>query len=451
MRALTVLLVVSSAFGQSPEERTKQALEQLLAHKFAAFYAMFSPQMKKAISLGAYSEEAEQVLAMGAPRKIDEPRSTTMGDSTVVLIGVHWAPVTLDFQVTWSKAGEVEGTYWRPAAVPASQRPQEPKPPFPYRVEEVSFASRAAAVRLAGALTLPEGKGPFPAAILLAGSGPNDRNESLFAHKPFLVLADYLTRHGIAVLRYDKRGFDKPRGEFLQATTADFADDAEGALDYLKTRAEIDPKVIGLIGHSEGGLEAPMVAARRPDAGFVVLLAGPGVRATELLKVQAAKMERASGASEAAIEQNGQLQEKIFQILKDEKNDQAANGKIVAALGGLPGAKAEAEQDASPWFRSFVFYDPAPALEKTKCPVLALNGELDLQVAAEQSLPAIEAALKKGGNKDFEIVKLPRLNHLFQTAQTGSVMEYGQIEETMSPSALEKVANWIAAHKQRRP
>jgi pimeloyl-ACP methyl ester carboxylesterase len=446
MRTLTLLLAVCSAFGQSPEERTKQALDQFLARKFAPFYAAFSPQMKKAISLETFSAQAEQILALGAPQKTDEPRSTAVGDSAVVVIGVHWASVALDFQVTWSKAGEIEGTYWRPAAVPASQRPQEPKPPFPYRVEEISFASRAGAVKLAGTLTIPEGKRPFPAAILLSGSGPNDRNESLFGHKPFLVLADYLTRHGVAVLRYDKRGLGKPRGEFLQATTADFADDAEGALDYLKTRPEIDRKAIGLIGHSEGGLEAPMVAARRPDVGFVVLLAGPGVRATELLKVQAAKLARASGVPEAAIEQNAQLQEKIFQILKGERDDQAANGKIVAALGALPGAKAQAEEAASPWFRFFLFYDPAPALETTKCPVLALNGELDLQVAAEQSLPAIEAALKKGGNKDFEIVKLPKLNHLFQTARTGSVMEYGQIAETMSPAVLEEVVSWIAAH-----
>jgi len=259
------------------------------------------------------------------------------------------------------------------------------------------------------------------------------------------VLADYLTRHGIAVLRYDKRGIRKPRAEFLQATPADFADDAEGAFDYLKGRPEINGKSIGLIGHSEGGLEAPMVAARRPDVRFVVLLAGPGVRATELLKVQAAKLARASGAPESAIEQNAELQDRIFRILADEKNDQAAREKIVAAMAGLPTAQAEAEQDASPWFRFFLFYDPAPALQKTKCPLLALNGELDLQVPPEQNLPAIEAALTKGGNKNVETRKLAGLNHLFQTAKTGSVMEYSQIEETISPVALNAVASWIAA------
>jgi pimeloyl-ACP methyl ester carboxylesterase len=450
MRTLLVfLLTACCAFGQSPEERTRQALDQLLARKFTDFYATFSPQMKQAISLETFSAQMEQIVALGAPQKIDAPRTTTVGENSVVVIGVHWAQVSLDFQVAWSKGGEVAGAYWRPGAAPASQRPQEPKPPFPYRAEEVTFESHAGAAKLAGTLTIPDGKGPFPAAILLSGSGPNDRNEAVFGHKPFLVLADYLTRHGIAVLRYDKRGIRKPRAEFLQTTPADFADDAEGAFDYLKARPEIDPKAIGLIGHSEGGLEAPMVAARRPDVRFVVLLAGPGVRATELLKAQAAKLARASGAAESAIEQNAQLQDKIFRILTDEKNDQAAREKIVAAMGGLPTAQAEAEQDASPWFRFFVFYDPAPTIEKTKCPVLALNGELDLQVPPEQNLPAIEAALTKGGNKDFETMKLAGLNHLLQTAKTGSVMEYSQIEETMSPVALDEVASWIAARTRR--
>ncbi|MBN9661336.1 MAG: alpha/beta hydrolase [Acidobacteria bacterium] len=328
----------------------------------------------------------------------------------------------------------------------ATGRPQDPKPPLPYQSEDVTFPSKAEGVTMAGTLTRPEGKGPFPAVVLITGSGPQDRDEALMGHRPFLVLSDYLTRHGLAVLRYDDRGTGKSTGKFSGSTTTDFSKDAEGAFDYLRKRPEIDAAKIGLAGHSEGGVIAPMVAARRPEVSFVVMMAGTGVPGMEVMFLQAARMNEAAGAPKEVIEQNTEMQKKIFAILREEKDEQAIQTRLKELLAGVPGAEAQARSIGSPWMREFVFYDPVPALEKLHCPVLVLNGEKDLQVIADQNLPPIEAALKKGGNKDFRIVRLPGLNHLFQTAKSGLVQEYGQIDETLAPVFLETMTTWIRRH-----
>lgn len=263
-------------------------------------------------------------------------------------------------------------------------------------------------------------------------------------HKPFWILADYLSRRGFAVLRYDDRGFGKSTGSFAAATSTDFSRDAEGALRFLKTRSEVDAGRIGFIGHSEGGIIAPLVAARRPDVAFIVLIAGTGVPGRDVVTEQARRIMRASGAPESAIERNAATQQKIFAILSSEPDEAAARKLILEAMAGQPNAEAAARTSSSAWFREFAFYDPAPTLEKVECPVLAVNGELDLQVLPDQNLPPIEAALNKGGNKDFQLVRLPGLNHLLQTAKTGAPAEYGQIEETMAPAALETIANWLS-------
>jgi hypothetical protein len=351
---------------------------------------------------------------------------------------------------------EIEGTFMQITPQPLTlkkldkppagpNRPQEPKPPYPYLTEEVTFPSAADGVTLAGTLTLPPaGAKKHPAVVLISGSGPQDRDEQLMGHKPFWILADHLSRRGFAVLRYDDRGFGKSTGRFSTATSTDFSHDAEGALNYLKARPEVDPKRVGFIGHSEGGLIAPMIAARRPDVAFIVLIAGTGVPGKEVVAEQARRILKASGMADSAVETNAAIQQKIFEILKQEPDDAAARKLILEAMAGQPNAEATARSSASAWFREFAFYDPAPALEKVKCPVLAVNGELDLQVLPDQNLPPIEAALKKGGNKDFQLVRLPKLNHLLQTAKTGLPAEYGQIEETMAPAALETIANWLA-------
>ncbi len=327
------------------------------------------------------------------------------------------------------------------------RRPQNPVKPYPYREEEVSYDNKAQGVTLAATLTIPPGKGPFPAVLLIVGSGPHDRDESLLGHKPFLVLSDYLTRRGIVVLRADKRGVGKSTGSLATAITADFATDAEAGVAYLKTRSEVDRHKIGLVGHSEGGEIAPMVAARNPDVAFIVLMAGPGVPGNELLPQQELLVWEASGMSHDAAEKKVNNNRAMFTLIEREKDDAVLEKELRAQLAadGVPEAQvgAAVKQLTSPWFRYFLSYDPATALRKVECPVLALNGEKDLQVPPKQNLPAIRAALEAGGNKHFEVDEMPGLNHLFQTAQTGAPSEYAEIEETMSPVVMEKIASWI--------
>jgi pimeloyl-ACP methyl ester carboxylesterase len=350
---------------------------------------------------------------------------------------------------------------------PVISRPQEPKPPYPYLEEEVVYENKKAGVKLAGTLTKPRGAGPFAAALLITGSGPQDRNEAIFGHKPFLVLADYLTRRGVAVLRTDDRGVGKSTGVFATATTEDFAQDAEAGVEFLKGRPEIDSRRIGLIGHSEGGVIAPMLAARSRDIAFIVLMAGTGLTGEEVLYLQGAAIVKAMGGSEAALSRQKAVQQAMFQVMKQEKDNSAAEKKIHQALDELlakatPEEKKEAEKSKgmlegeikrilSPWFRFFIVFDPASALQNVKCPVLALNGEKDTQVLPKENLEAIEKALKAGGNQDYAIKLLPGLNHLFQTCKTGAPAEYGKIEETIAPAALQVIGDWILQHTALRP
>lgn len=364
------------------------------------------------------------------------------------------------FEGRLNEAGaEIAGTFTQGAAMPltlkrldaaaavsAPKRPQEPKPPFPYSAEDVTFSSKTPGVTLAGTLTVPAGAGPHPAVILVTGSGPQDRDESLMGHKPFWVLADHLSRRGIAVLRYDDRGAGKSTGTFSTATTADFALDAEGAFDFLQTRSGIDARKIGFAGHSEGGMIAPMVAARRSGVAFLVLLAAPGVSGAEVILEQGQALAKAAGASQQQLAAAREAQSKFTQAVKDTPDSAELEKKLRVLLAGQPNADVEIRRVLTPWFRYFFTYDPAPTLAKVKCPVLALNGEKDLQVIPDQNLPVIKAALEKAGNTDVTIVRLPGLNHIFQTAKTGGVSEYAQIEETMSPAALEAVSNWIRKH-----
>jgi fermentation-respiration switch protein FrsA (DUF1100 family) len=326
------------------------------------------------------------------------------------------------------------------------RRPQNPTKPYPYHDEDVSYENKLQNVTLAATLTIPAGKAPFPAVILITGSGPQDRDESLLGHKPFLVLSDYLTRHGIAVLRADDRGTGKSTGDFSTATTADFAIDTEAGIAYLKTRAEIDPHKIGLIGHSEGGIIAPMIAARNTDVAFIVMMAGSGVPGDEILVAQVQAIAESSGKTHEEAVKTAAKQREILALVKSEKDPAVLEKELKEKLSG-EGLEAQAGIEikalTSPWFRYFMAYDPATALRKVTCPVLAINGEKDMQVPPKQNLPAIRKALEQAGNKHFEVDELPGLNHLFQTAKTGSPAEYASIEETISPVALDKMSRWI--------
>jgi uncharacterized protein len=328
----------------------------------------------------------------------------------------------------------------------ALKRPQNPVKPYPYREEEVSYDNKVQNVTLAATLTIPPGKGPFPGVVLITGSGPQDRDESLLGHKPFLILADYLTRHGIAVLRADDRGTAKSTGDFKTATTADFATDTEAGIAYLKTRPEVDPHKIGLVGHSEGGVIAPMIAARNKDVAFIVMMAGTGVPGDQVLIAQGEAIQIANGKSPAEAAKDAAKEREILTLVETEKDNAVLEQKVKEKLAGdAPEAQIglQIKQVTSPWFRYFLTYDPAVTLRKVTCPVLAINGSLDKQVLPSQNLPRIRKALEDAGNKHFEVTELPGLNHLFQTAKTGSPAEYAEIEETMSPVALEKMSSWI--------
>ena len=268
----------------------------------------------------------------------------------------------------------------------------------------------------------------------------------------FLVLADHLTRQGIAVLRYDKRGTGASTGDYAKSTTVDFADDAQAGVAYLKGRGDINSRQIGLIGHSEGGLIAPMVAVRDPSTAFIVMMAGPGVDGADILMEQGRLMSKAMGLDDAHISQNADLRRQMITIVRSEKDPAKAAAKLrfvlaqTAKTQGLPDDMMEAQISGinTDWFRFFFDYDPSSTLRKVRCPVLAINGGLDLQVPPAQNLPVIRAAL--AGDADVEIDEIPHLNHLFQTAKTGSVLEYGQIEETIAPAALDKMTSWILKH-----
>lgn len=338
-------------------------------------------------------------------------------------------------------------------------RPQEPKEPFPYNSEDIYFVNKIDGIKLAGTLTYPKNGKSFPAVVLISGSGPQNRNEELLGHKPFLVLADHLTRNGYAVLRFDDRGVGESEGDFKAATSEDFAKDVLAAVEFLKTREEINQNKIGLMGHSEGGVIAPMAAVQNEKIAFIVLLAGTGLVGEEILYLQSRLIEEASGTPEEEIMKSLNFSSKIYQIIKtsDELSDSEKQIKDLFWKEYAEMTDEEKERIGdpesflqmqirlvlTPWFKYFLTYDPAPALEKVKCPVLAIIGEKDLQVPPKQNLPAIESALKKGGNKNYTIKELPGLNHLFQTAETGSPLEYGKIEETISPVALQTITDWL--------
>ncbi len=338
-------------------------------------------------------------------------------------------------------------------------RPQEPKKPYPYVEEEVTYENTKAKVKFAGTLTLPPGDGPFPAVLLITGSGAQDRNEEIFNHRPFLVLADHLTRRGIAVLRVDDRGVGGTSKGNDNATSEDFAEDVRAGVAFLKTRKEIDPKRVGLIGHSEGGLIAPMVAADSNDVAFIVLLAGPGVSGEQIMLKQGAAMLKATGIGNPFIARNLKLQQRLFEAIRAEKDEKALEKRLRDVIADeeaqiaeddkkmFSGLKAQAESQIpmlrSAWLRFFLNYDPRVTLRKVRCPVLAANGEKDLQVDIADNLTAIRKALEEGRNGDFTIKQFPNLNHLFQTCELGTVTEYGRIEETFAPAALEYIGDWI--------
>jgi len=328
-------------------------------------------------------------------------------------------------------------------------RPQDPKPPFPYHVENVFFNNEKADITLAGTFTYPEAGDNFPAVVLITGSGAQNRDEELFNHRPFAVIADYLTRNGIAVLRYDDRGTAESKGIYHTATIQDFAADALSAVSYLKTRNEINPQKIGLIGHSEGGTIAFMLAGGGNDLAFIVSMAGSAIKGDSLMKLQRHLISSAMGIPSKQIAENEELVEKMTETVEKHTADSVFNYPelfideiIPVQLAGNAAVRksltSELVKIASPEIYSLMMYDPTEDLQKINCKVFAINGEKDLQVPADINLGNVEKYVKGASIK-----KYPNLNHLFQTSKTGLVTEYVEIEETISPEVLEDIKNWI--------
>ena len=326
-------------------------------------------------------------------------------------------------------------------------RPQDPQPPFNYRAEEVTFTNKKEGNTLAGTLTIPEGDGPFPALVLVSGSGQQNRDEELMNHRPFWVIADYLSRRGVAVLRYDDRGMGGSTGEVLNATSMDFSYDAEAAFDYLLNRKEINASQVGILGHSEGGIINFMVAEHRPEVAFLVSLAGPAVNGVEVLKEQQAAILRAQGMSEEMVQFSGNANAQMFDIIEASNDRVEADTLLRQLLKGWGYNEELTEQTvgqmASPWMYYFLKYDPTEAIVKTNCPALLLNGSKDLQVLASQNLPAYEKIIADYGKTNMTLREMPDLNHLFQHCETGSPNEYFTIDETISLEVLEMIVGFV--------
>lgn len=339
----------------------------------------------------------------------------------------------------------------------AVRRPQEPQPPFPYQTEDVILQNKISAISLSGTLTLPAGEGPHPAVILISGSGPQDRNEELFGHKPFWVIADFLTRSGMAVLRYDDRGTGKSGGVYETSTTKDFATDTEAAIRFLRSRSDINGGKIGLAGHSEGGMIAPMIAASDPEVAFLILLAAPGIPIDSLMLLQNEALLKTSGASDEQIASVSAINREAYRLIKSEPKDweNKVSDLLRSVLNdpsmgnSIPKDQLESafEQQkkflTSPWMRYFLKFDPTDYLMKVTIPVLALNGDKDRQVPSRENLEGISKAVTQSGNGKLATKEFEGLNHLFQNAKTGLPIEYGQIEETFSPDVLREILNWL--------
>ena len=456
---LAALMLLSATVAQAQDARItghwQGALDVGAARLRLAVHITKDEQGKLAATLDSLDQNA---------RGIPVARTTLTGNQ----IRLEIPAIRAEFAGSLNADGsELAGTFTQGVARPLRlkhvaqiaepRRPQAPLPPFPYELIEVGSSG------LAGTFTIPKNGGPFPAVLLISGSGPQDRDEGIAGHKPFWVIADFLSRRGFAVLRVDDRGTGRSQGNSAQQTLDDKTEDVLAGLRFLRSRPEIDTRHMGVIGHSEGGVIGPVAALRSTDIAFIVMLAGVGTSMDETLALQADNVLRSSGAPEEVVRLNHEIQSVIFRTLRAEPNLEVARDKLrtewAKRKAGFPeriqrsmGSAADAsfEQQlatvTSPAMRSLILHDPRSVLKQIRVPVLALNGSKDLQVSAAQNLPAITAALAEAGNTDFSIVNLPGLNHLFQKCDKCSIAEYGELEETFSLSALALVGEWLSAH-----
>lgn len=437
--------------------------------------ALEIPGMQLRLAFHINKNESGYSATMDSPdqNSYGNPMSSATFENSVIKLAI--AKNQIEYSGTLNPDNTITGIFKQgPNSLPlklsraktekkAAVRPQEPKAPYPYYSEDVTFKNEKENILLSGTLTLPKKDGQFPVVVLISGSGPQNRNEELAGHKPFLVLSDYLTRNGIGVLRYDDRGSYESKGNFKTATTMDFAADVKAAVAYLLTRKETDKKKLGLIGHSEGGLIAPIVAADMKAVSFIVLLAGTGIPGDQLLLLQEELIGKSIGKSSQELAQELKISKGAFEIVRASDNTASLRTSLAnyykaiynespvekpASMSNAEYAEQVAESIANPWMHYFINYNPALILPKVKCPVLALNGAKDIQVPAKVNLEAIKNALEKGGNKKITTIELSNLNHLFQECETCSIEEYTKIEQTFSPVAMDAIAKWISLQVQ---
>ena len=389
-------------------------------------------------------------------------QTTSFNDSTLI---IQIPVIHASYKGKLNSDNTINGTFTQGMPLPLNlkkgeasrpKRPQEPQPPFPYRSEEVTVRNERDGINLAGTLTLPEKGTKFPAVVMVTGSGAQNRDEEIMGHKPFFVIADYLTRNGIAVLRCDDRGTAASQGTHATATNEDFATDTEAIVNYLRSRKEINAKKIGIIGHSAGGIIAFIVAAKDPSIAFVVSLAGAGVRGDSLMLKQVELISKSQGMPDAVWQgMKPSIRNRYAILQQTDKTPEELQKELYADvtktmspeqlkdLNTIQQLSAQISSMTSPWYLHFMRYDPAQDLKKLKCPVLALNGEKDIQVDATMNLAAIQERITGNGNKNVTVKAYPNLNHLFQTCKKGTLAEYGQLEETINPEVLKDIIEWI--------
>ena len=430
----------------------------------AEVFALFDQDMRKAMSEQQLAELWPTLEGhFGELIKQLGTREKDKGGYHAVLVTCQFDKAVMDVRLVFDGERHLAGIQVTPSndASAYGPRPQTPKPPFPYAEREVLYDNPGDGSKIGGTLTVPAGEGRHPAVLLITGSGAQDRDETLFGHKPFLVIADHLSRHGIAVLRVDDRGVGKSTGEPTKATIDSHGGDVDAGIAFLARQPEVDAGKIGLIGHSEGGILAALVAARSPKVAFIISLAGTGLPGTDINPMQVEAMLRATGGlSEQAVADIVAAQRKLMKLVASDASDEAIDQELrktleAAANHAPPEAReqalaaaqsrvaAEGKMLKSPWFRSFLKHDPRTSWRKVRCPALALVGSKDTQVPPAANLKAIAAALKQAKNADATTTELPGLNHLFQVAGTGLVDEYGKIEQTIDPAVLDLITEWI--------
>ena len=419
------------------------------------------------IALYSATMESPDQGAKGIPVSLVTLAGDSLHVEVNVIKGIFYGKFTNDTTVTgtWSQGPfKAPLTIVKTNEIIALNRPQTPKPPFNYTSEDVEYFNADKSVHFGATFTYPASGGPFPTAILITGSGQQDRDETIFEHKPFAVIADYLTKKGYAILRVDDRGVGKTNGDVMNATSADFAKDVEAGLAFLKSRLQTDRKRVGLIGHSEGGLIAALVAAKRKDIDFMVLLAGPGTKGSELLAGQGAAILKSTGIPSATVSLYMSFYTTILNIAASEKDTATAFKKTWAVFENWKKQANETERKqlgftgdstsavllhtlvnsvSLPWTKYFLKTDPANLLKMTNAKVLALNGEKDLQVIAESNLKGIIVALQKRKSQVHDVKMLPGLNHLFQKCVRCTIDEYAGLEQTIAPEALETMGEWL--------